>query len=539
MSLRTVNKVKIAMGKTVGNAAAAVLLAGALGLGLAAPAQAADLKIAMSSPPTSMDPHFYNLFSNINVSEHVFDSLVKLDPDSRIIPGLAESWKLVNNLTWEFKIRKGVKWHDGTELTTEDVVWSLDRPATILNSPGKFDVYTKAIINKKVIDKYTIQLTTNQPYPLMLNDLTSIFMVQKKATQGLTSDDFAQGKGMVGTGPFKFVSYARDDRVELVKNPDYWGPKPAWDKVTLRFIPNPATRLAALLSGDVQAIENVPTPDLPKVRQDPKLSFFSKISHRVIYLYFDAKRDKSPYVTTKDGQPMDKNPLKDARVRNAISMAINRQGIKDRLMEGLSEPTNNLVPPTLFGYNPALKTVKYDPEGAKKLLAEAGYPNGFGVTLHTPNNRYVNDEKIAQTIAQNLTRIGIATKVEGMPMATYSSKGIKHEWSFGLLGWGAQTGEVSSPLRALLACEDSKKGFGTTNWGEYCNPKMDVVLEKALSTVDDNERSKLLQEATAIAINDGGIIPIHQQVTTWATQKGIVYVPRTDERTYAHNFKPQ
>ena len=147
------------------------------------------------------------------------------------------------------------------------------------------------------------------------------------------------------------------------------------------------------------------------------------------------------------------------------------------------------MPPTLFGYNPNLKTVKYDPEGARKLLAEAGYPNGFGVTLHTPNNRYVNDEKIAQTIAQNLTRVGIVTKVEAMPMATYSAKGIKHEFSFGLLGWGAQTGEVSSPLRALLACEDSKKGFGTTNWGEYCNPKMDVVLEKALATVDDKERS--------------------------------------------------
>ncbi|SDP53142.1 peptide/nickel transport system substrate-binding protein [Ralstonia sp. 25mfcol4.1] len=531
MSLRHVKK---AVGKAVG----AVLLTGALGLGLASQAQAVDLKIAMSSPPTSMDPHFYNLFSNINVSEHVFETLIKLDPDSKVVPGLAESWKLVNNLTWEFKIRKGVKWHDGTEMTTDDIAWSLDRPATIVNSPGKFDVYTKAIINKKIIDKYTIQVTTNQPYPLMLNDLTSVFMVQKKATQGLSSDDFAQGKGMVGTGPFKFVSYARDDRVELVKNPDYWGPKPAWDKVTLRFIPNPATRLAALLSGDVQAIENVPTPDLPKVRSDPKLSFFSKISHRVIYLYFDVKRDKSPFVTTKDGQPMDKNPLKDARVRIAISTAINRQGIKDRLMEGLSEPTNNLVPPTLFGHNPALKTLKYDPEAAKKMLADAGYPNGFGLTLHTPNNRYVNDEKIAQTIAQNLTRIGINTKVEGMPMATYSSKAIKREWSFGLVGWGAQTGEVSSPLRALVACEDSKKGFGTTNWGEYCNPKMDTVLEKALATVDDNERSKLLQEATAIVVLDGGIIPIHHQVTTWATQKGITYVPRTDERTYAHLFKP-
>jgi len=524
--------------RTLKKAFGAIAAAGLMSLALAGLAQAADLKLAMSSAPTSMDPQFYNLYANNNVAQHIFDTVVSRDADSHIIPGLAESWRLVNDLTWEFKIRKGVKFHDGSELTTEDIVWSLDRPATIQNSPGKFDVYTKAIVHKKVIDRYTIQLITDQPYPLMLSDLTAISIVQKKATQGLTSEDFAHGKGMIGTGPFKFVSYARDDRVELVRNNDYWGPRPAWEKVTLRFIPNPATRLAALLSGDVQAIENVPTPDLPKVRNDPRLSFFSKISHRVIYLYFDAKRDKSPYVTTRDGQSMDKNPLKDARVRLAISMAINRQGIKDHLMEGLSEPTNNLVPPTLFGYNPNLKTVKYDPEGAKKLLAEAGYPNGFGVTLHTPNNRYVNDEQIAETIAQNLTRIGLVTKVEGMPMATYAPKGIKHEWSFGLSGWGAQTGEVSSPLRALLACEDNKRGFGTYNWGEYCNPKMDVVLEKALATVDDNARSRLLQEATAIALDDGGIIPIHLQVTTWATQKGIVYVPRTDERTLANYFKP-
>jgi len=525
--------------RTLKKAFGAVATAGLMSLALAGPAQAADFKLAMSTAPTSMDPHFYLAYANYNVAQHMFDTLTMRDADSRVIPGLAESWKQVNDLTWEFRLRKGVKFHDGSELTTEDVVWSLDRPATIQNSPGKYDVYTKSIVGKKVIDKYTIQLTTAQPYPLMLSDLAAIFIVEKKATQGLASDDFAQGKGMVGTGPYKFVSYARDDRVEMVRNNDYWGPRPPWEKVTIRFIPNPATRLAALLSGDVQAIENVPPPDLPKVRSDPKLSFFSKISHRVIYLFFDAKRDKSPYVTTRDGQPMDKNPLKDPRVRNAISMAINREGIKDRLMDGLAEPTNNLVPSTLFGYDPNLKTVKYDPEGARKLLAEAGYPNGFGLTLHTPNNRYINDEKIAETIAQNLTRIGVATKVVALPMATYSSKGIKHEWSFGLSGWGAQTGEVSSPLRALLACEDNKKGFGTYNWGEYCNPKMDVVLEKALGTVDDNERSRLLQEATEIAVNDGGVVPIHMQVTTWATQKGIVYVPRTDERTLAMFFKPQ
>ncbi|ASL75399.1 ABC transporter substrate-binding protein [Ralstonia solanacearum] len=519
--------------------AAAMCVAGCAMAGISPQALATDLKIGMSSPPTSMDPHFYNLFSNINVSEHMFECLVKMDADSHIVPGLAESWKMVNNLTWEFKLRPGVKFHDGSELTTEDVAWSLDRPATIVNSPGKFDTYTKAIIHKKIIDKYTIQLTTSQPYPLMLSDLTSVFIVQKKATQGLSSDDFAQGKGMVGTGPFKFVSYARDDRVELVRNDQYWGPKPAWDKVTLRFIPNGATRIAALLSGDVQAIENVPTPDLARVRGDASLNFFSKISHRVIYLYTDGKRDPTPDVTGKDGKPLAKNPLKDPRVRRAMSMAINRQGIKDRIMEGLAEPTDNLVPPQLFGYNPNLKTLKYDPEGAKKLLAEAGYPDGFGITLHTPNNRYVNDEKIAQTIAQNLTRIGIVTKVEGMPMATFAAKSIRHEYSFGLVGWGAQTGEVSSPLRALVACEDARKGYGTVNWGQYCNPKMDAVLDKALYTMDDKERSRLLQEATAIVVDDGGIIPVHFQVTTWAARKGFTYTPRTDERTYAQGFMPQ
>ncbi|MBC7718837.1 MAG: ABC transporter substrate-binding protein [Chitinophagaceae bacterium] len=518
------------------------LLAGVVAalFAIAAPvAYAQEFKLAMSSPPTSMDPHFYNLFPNLNVSDHVFQTLVTMDADSRVIPGLAESWTLVNNLTWEFKIKKGSKFHDGTDVTAEDVEWSMDRPSTIVGSPGKFDVYTKAIINKKIIDANTIRFTTKEPYPLMLADLTSIYIVSKKATQGLSSDDFASGKGMVGSGPYKFVKFLRDDRLELERNDAFTGKKPAWSKVTLRFIPNATTRLAALLAGDVQAIENVPTPDLASVKANSAIGLYSKVSHRVIYLYPDTRREKSPFVTDKDGKPMDKNPLMDPRVRTALSMAINREAIRDRVMEGLSEPTNNLVPATLFGNNPNLKTVKFDPEGAKKLLATAGYPNGFGITLHTSNNRYVNDEKIAQTIAQMYSRIGVATKVEGLPMSVYSARGAKQEYSMGLLGWGAQTGEVSSPLRALLACDNPAKGLGGFNWLKYCNPKMDELLVKALNTVDDKARSALLQEATAIAINDGGVIPIHQQVTTWATKKGIAYIPRTDERTHAYEFVQQ
>jgi peptide/nickel transport system substrate-binding protein len=309
--------------------------------------------------------------------------------------------------------------------------------------------------------------------------------------------------------------------------------------VTLRFIPNGATRIASLLSGDVQAIENVPTPDLNRVRNDASLSLFAKVSNRLIYLYPDAVRDKSPFVTDKEGKPLEKNPLRDPRVRTAISMAINREAIKDRVMDGLAGPTNNLVPINLFGYNPQLKDVKFDPEGARKLLAEAGYPNGFGLTLHTPNNRYVNDERISQTVAQMLTRIGIDTKIEGMPMAVYASRGSKGEYSFGLLGWAAQTGEASSPLRAIAACPDPGKGFGSANWLKYCNPKADQVLVKALSTVNDAERLKLLQEAAVHVVNDGGVIPLHHQVTTWAGKKGIAFTPRTDERSHAFDFVPQ
>ena len=526
------------LGRGVFGAVAAATLCAT---GVFAPsAVAQEFKVAMSSPPNSMDPHFYNLFSNINVSEHVFESLIKMDADSRIVPSLAASWRLVDNLTWEFKLQPNAKFHDGSDVTAEDVAYSIDRTSKIVNSPGKFDVYTKSIVSKVIVDPKTIQLKTASPYPLMLSDLTSIFIVSKKATEGLSSDDFSSGKGMIGSGPFRFVSFLRDDRVELIRNDAYWSTKPAWSKVTLRFIPQPATRVAALLAKDVDAIENVPTADLKRIRESKDLAFFSKVSHRVIYLNLD-QRDKTAWATDKDGKVLDKNPLKDPRVRQALSVAINRDAIKDRIMEGLSEPTSNMVPATLFGHVPDLKPLKADTDGAKKLLAEAGYPNGFGLTLHGPNNRYVNDEPILQAIASMWTRAGVATKVAASPMADFSARVSinRKEFSAWLLGWGAQTGEVSSPLRALVACENAAKGFGTNNGASYCNPMMDALLEQGLSEVDDAKRLALFQEAVRIVIKDGAWIPIHQQVTTWAARSNIDYVPRTDERTYAHSFMPK
>ncbi len=501
--------------------------------------QAADLRVGVGADITSMDPHYVNLFPNNGVAEHIYNKLVTLDSDSRLIPDLAESWKTVDPTTWEFKLRKGVKFHDGSDFTAADVVFSYDRVGKIPNSPGPFTVYTKAIVSSEVVDNYTIRFKTASPYPLLPNDLSTIYILSKKVATNATTEDFNAGKVNIGTGPFKFVEFKRGDRVELARNENYWGKKPAWEKVTLRILPNDPTRLAALLSGDVDAIENIPTPDLAKIKANPSLSTFTKTSHRIIFFHLDQLRDQTPFVTDKDGKVLDKNPFKDLRVRQAVSKAIDREAINTRVMEGLSLPTGNLVPAPMFGHVPALTPEKYDLEGAKKLLTDAGYPNGFNLTLHAPNNRYVNDDQIAQAVAQMLTRAGITTKVVTMPMGVYLGHASKLEYSFAMLGWGASTGESSSALRPLLATYAPDKGLGSFNWGRYSNPAMDEVLAKAMATIDDKARESLLQKAATLALKDIGLVPLHHQINTWATRKGVVYTPRTDEYTLSQEFQPK
>jgi peptide/nickel transport system substrate-binding protein len=390
-----------------------------------------------------------------------------------------------------------------------------------------------------VVDPYTIRFRTPAPYPLMPTDMGTIFIISSKVAKGAATEDFNSGKAAIGTGPFKFVRYARGDRIELARFDAYWGTRPAWDKVTFRVIASDPSRVASLLAGDVRAVENVPTADLAKLAMNPEISLYRTISNRLMYLHMDSNRDNSPFITDKAGRPLDKNPLKDARVRRAMSKAINRPAIVERVMEGAAVAAGQLMPEGMFGHTPALKVEPFDPEGAKKLLAEAGYPDGFGVTLHAPNNRYVNDEQIAQAVAQMLTRIGIQTRVDAMPAAVFFSRGTKLEFSFLLAGWGADTAEASSPLKALLATFSKDKGLGQANRGRYSNPKMDAVLEAGLFTVDDAKRQKLFQQATEIAMGDMGIIPLYHQVNLWGTRKGITYTPRTDERTLAHEFRPQ
>jgi len=358
---------------TTALAAALTLLAGAI--------QAADPRMALGGSPTALDPHFHNPGVNLSVAQNMFDTLVRMDADSHLQPGLADSWKLIDDHIWEFHLRPGFTFYSGAKLTADDVIFSLGRPITLVNSPAGFAIYTRGITGEIAIDDNTLRLTTNGPYPLLLSDLTTIFILNKAEAGGVATEDFARGKGMDGTGPYRFVSYQHDDRVELTGNDHAWSGKPAWDRVTVRFIPNGTARLAALLSGDVDAIEGVPSSDLASVRQNPALVFAQKVSARLVYLYLDSGREDTPQVTARDGSKLPKNPLADERVRRALSRAINRAAIAGGLMAGLGYPTGNVVPETFFGYDPSLPVPPYDPEAARKLLTEAGYPDGVAITI--------------------------------------------------------------------------------------------------------------------------------------------------------------
>jgi peptide/nickel transport system substrate-binding protein len=512
------------------------ILAAALGFAIGL-ASAADLKIALAADVSSLDPHFLNIAPNINLASHMFDTLVMVDPDGRLVPGLAESWRAVDETTWEFKLRRGVVFHDGSPLTAADVLFSLDRPATLVTSPGPFTAYTRQIVAKRAIDDHTIELKTAVPYGPLPLDLSSIFIISKRAAEHARPEDFDSGRALVGTGPFRFAGFVRGDHVDLVRNDAWWGGKVPWERVRFRIITAAAPRLAALLAGDVDVMESVPTPDVAHLKRNPKFTLAQRVSWRTIFWTVDQRQRPSPWVAGNDGAPLPRNPLADQRVRRALSMAIDRNTLVARTMEGLALPASNIVSPGIFGYDAALPVEGYDPEGAKRLLAEAGYPDGFRLTIHGPNNRYINDERIVQTVAQYFSRIGVKTAVQTLPLSVYFSRARKGEFSVALLGWGSLAGDFA--LRTLVGTPDPKAGWGTWNWGDYQNPEADAEVKAALGSVDQALREAHARRGAALSLGAEAVIPLHHQVATWALRKGLAYPGRVDEFTFAHQIRPR
>jgi len=522
--------------------AAALAAVSALALS-AATAQAqqssANLTFAVGAAPTSLDPHFHQLSPNTAVAQMLFSSLVQTDANARSEPGLAESWKAIDANTWEFKLRQGVKFHNGSDFTAEDVAFTFTRSASVPNSPSSYAIYTRSMKNVEIVDPYTIRITTDGPYPLMPLDMASLMIIDKQTNEGLNTEDYNSGKAAIGTGPYRLVSNRMGDRTELERAPNYWGPAPAWQKVSYRYITNDSARTAALLAGDVDIIDQVPTSDIEKLRKDARLRLSEITSLRLIYLHFDHLRaDASPFITDNDGKPLPHNPLKDERVRRALSIAIDRNAITSRIMEGSANPTGQFLSQGAFGYVPGLDAPKVDIEQAKRLLTEAGYPNGFRITLHGPNDRYPNDARIIQAIGQMWTRVGVRTAVEGLPWASYAQRGARQDFSASLWGWGISTGEGSNPLRNLVATWDAKLGYGASNRGRYSNPQVDALIGQLVKELDDGKREALIQQATKIVFNETGVVPLHIQKNIWAMRRGFNHIARADELSRAQDVSP-
>ena len=497
------------------------------------PARAQELRVALGSAITSADPHFTVLGSNSALARNVFDGLINQDDMQRLVPGLATAWRALDPTNWEFKLRAGVKFHDGSAFGAEDVAASIRRIATIKNSPSSFLPFVRPIKAVTIVDPLTLRIETSTPYPLLPAALSRIAIVPR-AAELLGQEGFNAATQAHGTGPYRLVEFVPGERAVLRRNDTHWGGTPRWQGVTFRIVPNDSTRIATLLAGDVDVIENVPTSNAAKLRSDTRVRIARAVSNRVMYIHLDSDRAQSPFVRDRAGNP-GPNHLRDVKVRHAISAAIDRQALVERVMDGEGIATGQLVPPGYFGHVPDIAIPKGGRDEARRLLAQAGLGEGFRLTFHAPNDRYPNDEQTAMAIAAMRTRAGIETNVVALPASTYFTRASALEFSFILGGAAAELGEASSVLRPLLETFNPQKGMGSGNRGRYSNARLDAAMAEALASVDDTTRERLLREATTIGIEEVGVIPLFFLVNTWATRAGFGYAARSDGYTLAEN----
>jgi peptide/nickel transport system substrate-binding protein len=513
------------------------------GLALASvSASATDLRIGVASEVTTLDPHFFHLTSNTEIHKLIYSGLVTQDADMKVIPDLAASWRTIDETHWEFKLRPGVTFQDGTPLTADDVVFTYQRARNVPNSPGSFLQYLKHVKSTVAADPLTVVIETDGPDPIVLNEIENVWIVSRKNGEGATSADYNSRKAAIGTGPYRVVEWVPGDRIVLERYDGYFGAKPDWEKVTYRPITNDAARVAALLSGDVDLVASVPGTDIANVKANPALTISTMQSNRCFFWSVDVDRDNSPMVTDTDGKPMAHNPLKDVRVRRAMSKALDRNALVSRVMQGLAVPAAQFVPDGVPGTSATLKPEAYDLDGAKKLLAAAGYANGFGLTIDSTNDRYVNDAALTQAVAQMWSRLGLKMTVDTMPKAVYFPRAVKLEFSVLLSGNSTDTGEPLSQLNYVLGTFNAAKGIGAGNYGRYSNPALDALLAQASVTLDDTKRAALLAKSYELALGqDVATIPMLFPITAWGMRKGIAYGGFPQEATVAslvHLAKP-
>ena len=511
--------------------AATALFVALSAVGVVASAQ--TVRIANQGDALSMDPHSLNETLQLSVTGNVYEPLVGRNKDLSLTPMLATSWKQTSPTVWRFELRKGVQFHDGTPFTADDVVFSLARTQV---EGSDMKSYTNDFKEVRKIDSHTVEIETKTPFPILPDVLSLVYIMSKKwceTNQATVPVDRRKGVENTasfkanGTGPFRVRERQPNVRTVFTRNGSYWG-KIEGNVTEVVFTPigNDATRVAALLSGEVDVMEPVPVQDIDRVNSSANTRAITGPELRTIFLGMDQKRDELLYSNVKG-----KNPFKDKRVRQAFYQAIDIKGIKKTVMRGASNPSAQLVGPGINGFQPEMKRLPYDVEAAKKLMAEAGYPNGFEVSMNCPNDRYVNDGRICQTVAANLSRINVKINLQAETKGTYFPKVLRRDTSFYMLGWTPATYDAHNAMNAIMRCVDDK-GAGQFNLGAYCNPKVDELTLKVQAETDKDKRNAYIKEAFDLHAADVGHIPLHQQALAWGVNKKVKLVQLADNFMY-------
>ncbi|MBR0648176.1 ABC transporter substrate-binding protein [Roseomonas terrae] len=516
-----------------------LLLAAACMVGLAERAPAQSLNMAVEAP-FGLDPHFLFAGPNMAAARHIYDSLINRDPESRFIPGIVESWEMVEPRIWELRLRHGVTFHDGSPFTAEDVAFSIARVPSIPNNPGPYSSNLRTITRVEIVNPLVVRLHTDQVNPVLPGQLTNIFVVSKRAAENASTTDFNSGRAAIGTGPFRLEQARGQEGMTIVRNDTFWGDKAAYERVNIRVIGNDATRLAALLSGDVDIVESVPPADVERLQRDQRLSVFRRNSDRIMYLLPNVRLDQFPLLTDANGQQLPHNPLRDVRVRRALSLALDRQALAARALDGQAVPTVQMVPEQFGGYDPSIALPAADPARARALLAEAGYPNGFTLTLGCSNNRYVNDARVCQAAGQMLTRAGFQVRVETQPWNVFSPRTLANRNDLPLMLYGlslSSSRDASYILSTGVHTRVPDAAFGQGNRGGFSDPRLDGIIQQVIGQTGA-EREPMLQRVARESLEQVPFIPLYNQVVVVAARRGIEYTPRMDEQMVAYYARP-
>jgi peptide/nickel transport system substrate-binding protein len=510
------------------------LLASVAALALcAAPVHAQTARVAFDAEWTSLDPHFHSFPYNLSVAYHLFDSLTGHDADQKPVPRLAESWEATDTDRWVFRLRGDARFLDGTPVTAADVAASIARIRAVRGSPGSLIPIVRTISAIETPDPRTVVIRTSEPTPALPSLLTSVFVAPARLSEA-PAEDFNSGAAQQGSGPFRFVAYRRGDRLELARNPNHWAGAVPWERAELRIVTNAAAREAGLLAGDLDLIVNPPTVGIERLARDPRFAVHRAISTRITYLQVHQGERPLADMTGTDGR----NPFADARVRRAVSLAIPREAIVARVLDGLAVPASQIIPPGQSGFDETLRVEPVDIEAARRLMAEAGWANGFGVRFSTPSDRNLNGRRVAEAIAASLTRIGIRTEVNAVPLSVYVA-----EWRRGVYSMvmhGAGPVPVTWTLVPQLAgTKDIPGGFGPSNESFYSNAALDRLMRAALGEIDTPRREAMLQEAARTIRAETAIVPLHHEAALWASRAGLSFAARADTLTYVTDLRPR